>query len=251
LKIIVKKNAKFRFSVGDPENRRSHIWSVAARRSDVYVSSGGPSPTKFSFHKSGICRDAFTSEHGAPEGMQDRVVKRWRRAETPPPNTGGASAVLDIIIPTDFLSDGLIVPEKEIFWIAAAPIAQSTCVRMFYSADEPMVAQPLIWQAQLTPIAGILLENGEWFYLAGQETQFSGQEIRIPAAGNRAEDLLIKRNGFQATRWGRIILFNYPQDGERQIAWEYGAFKCSPQTIVPVDGAFSSPQVFHSSGWNS
>jgi hypothetical protein len=33
---------------------------------------------KVSFHESGICRRAFTREHGAPSTMTDWVMNRWR-----------------------------------------------------------------------------------------------------------------------------------------------------------------------------
>jgi hypothetical protein len=49
-----------RLAIGDPENRRSNPWRIAAYKSDVNVSCGGAAPPKFSFRESGICRDAFT-----------------------------------------------------------------------------------------------------------------------------------------------------------------------------------------------
>jgi hypothetical protein len=162
MKIVGKKNPRLRLAIGDAENRRSNLWRVAVRKSDVYVSTGGGAPAKFSFHESGICRDAFTGEFGVPPGMQDRVMTRWRHAEIPPRDTGKACSVLEIVIPNDFLSAGLSVPAKEICWIDAAAVGRSKCIELFFSADGPDVAEPLIQQGQRTPIAGIHLENGCW-----------------------------------------------------------------------------------------
>jgi hypothetical protein len=81
MKMVGKKNPRVRLAIGEPGSRRSNFWRVAARKSDVYVSTGGGAPVKFSLHESGICRDAFTGEFGVPPGMQDRVVTRWRGVE--------------------------------------------------------------------------------------------------------------------------------------------------------------------------
>jgi hypothetical protein len=35
-------------------------WRIAAYKTEVNVSCGSTAPPKFSFHESGICRDAFT-----------------------------------------------------------------------------------------------------------------------------------------------------------------------------------------------
>src|SRR5262245_5705143 len=101
---IIGKNKRLRVAIGEPSNRRSHLWRIWVRKSDAYVTTGGPSPTKFSFHESGICRDAFTAEFGAPPGMDDRAMKKWKRGPIPPPNTEQGCSVLEITIPTDFLS---------------------------------------------------------------------------------------------------------------------------------------------------
>jgi hypothetical protein len=54
---IGKRDPLIRVAIGDRGNRRSNLGRVAARKIDVYVSTGGVAPAKFSFHESGICRD--------------------------------------------------------------------------------------------------------------------------------------------------------------------------------------------------
>jgi hypothetical protein len=251
MNIIGKKNPRFRIAVADPDNRRSNIWRIAVRKNDVYVSTGGGAPAKFSFHESGICRDAFTGEFGAPPGMDDRVMKRWRRADIPAANTGRACSVLEIVIPTDFLSDGLEAPAKEICWVGAAAPGRSKSIEMFFSADTPDVAQPLMQKGQFEPQAAIRLDNGKWLYVTSCNIEFAGQEIRIPATGKRRFDFLIKRGnaGDTAPRVARILVMNNPADGDKLIVWEYGAFRCDPETEVSVDGTLTTQRIYHATSW--
>lgn len=247
LKIIGKKNPRFRLAIGDPENLRSNIWRMAAYKDDVYVGTGGAAPVKFSFHKSGICREAYTGEFGIPPGMQDRVMTRWKRGEIPPPNTGKRCSVLDITIPTDFLSTGLTAPAKETHWIDAAPTGRSKCVELFFSADGPDVAEPLIQNGKLTPIAGIRLENGNWFYITTYEATFGGQEMRIPATTHRKFDFLITRDNVPSVeRSVRILVMSRPSDGDKMVAWEYGAFKVETSANYRVDGTLTPSRIYHS-----
>ncbi|MGH6681603.1 MAG: hypothetical protein ACREDL_22320, partial [Bradyrhizobium sp.] len=211
MKIIGKRNQRLRLAIGDPENRRSNLWRIAAYKSDVYVTCGGAVPAKFSFHKSGICRDAFTSEFGPPAGMHDRVMTRWKRADIPLADTGKACSVLEVAFPTDFLSTGLEAPAKPIHWIDTATPGHSKCIEMFFSGDKPDVAEPLINQAQRTPIAAFPLENGSWFYVASHTIAFPGQEIRILATGNRKFDFLIRRHDVPSSdRSIRILALQLP-----------------------------------------
>lgn len=247
MKILGKSNQRLRLAIGDPENRRSNLWRITAYKSDVYVTCAGTLPVKFSFHKSGICRDAFTGEFGVPPGMQDRVMTRWKRADIPPPNTGKACSVLDVAFPTDFLSAGLEVPSKPIHWLDAAAPGQSKCVELFFSSDTPDVVDALLQPAQRTAIAAFPLENRSWFYVTSHTIDFPGQEMRIPAAGKRKSDFLIKRQDVSpSSRSLRILVTSKPGDGDKMVAWEYGASLCEPGDSHAVDGAITPQQVYHS-----
>jgi hypothetical protein len=247
MKIVGKLNQRLRLAIGDPENRRSNLWRFAAYKSDVYVSCGGAAPVKFSFHESGICRDAFTREFGAPPGMQDRVMTRWKRADIPPPNTGKACSVLEVAFPTDFLSTGLEVPSKPICWLDASTPGQSKCVELFFSADTPELVEAVLQPAQRTAIAAFPLENRSWFYVTSHTIDFPGQEMRIPAAGSRKSDFLIKRQDVSpSSRSVRILVTSKPSDGDKMVAWEYGASTCEPAEFHTLDGTLTPQQVYHS-----
>jgi hypothetical protein len=53
---------------------------------------------------------------------------------------------------------GLEVPSKPIHWLDTAPALQSKCIEMFFSADKPDVAEPLIEQGQ--PQCFVMLTTG-------------------------------------------------------------------------------------------
>jgi hypothetical protein len=250
---IIGKRDPLRVAIGEATNRRSNLWRVAVRKSDIYVSTGGAAPAKFSFHESGICRDAFTSQFGVPPGMQDRVITRWQRGEIRPPNSNRACSVLEIIIPTDFLSVGLDVPPKQISWVDTAPVGRSTSIEMFFSADAPPVVESLLQQhGARKPIAGLRLDNGFWFYLTSHEIAFAGQTMRIPATGNRKFDFLITRETIpSSTRSTRILQMNTPGDGDKMVAWEYGAYRCGPGEHHQVDGTLTPEKIYAATSWNS
>jgi hypothetical protein len=249
MKIIGKQNPRLRVAVGDASNLRSNIWRIGVRKSDVYVSTGIKS-AKFSFHESGICRDAFTGEFGVPPGMEDRVMKRWKRAEIPPPNSGQACSVLELAFPTDFLSAGLDVPSKDICWVDPAAAGNSRCVEMFFSADAPEQMEPLFLQGERTPIAAVRLANGLWFYVGSHEISFGGQELRIPATGVRKFDFVVTRQQPLLPRSARILVMTDPGDGDKMVAWEYGAMRCEPGEYQ-VEGTLTPDRVFHSTSWDS
>src|SRR3569833_2493819 len=95
-----------RFVIEGDEGFCSSQWRLwITSPGDVYLttrSMGGVK--KYSFHQSGICRDAFTTEYGVPKTMADRAISRWKRAQTPLAGGGGASSVALIAFTTDFLS---------------------------------------------------------------------------------------------------------------------------------------------------
>ena len=88
---------------------------------------------------------------------------------------------------------GLDVPSKPIYWLDAAAPGQSKCVELFFSSDTPDVVEALLQPAQRTAIAAFPLENRFWSYVTSHTIDFPGQEMRIPAAGNRKFDFLITR----------------------------------------------------------
>jgi hypothetical protein len=139
------------------------------------------------------------------------------------------------------------VPSKEIHWLAAAAAGHSKCIEMFFSSDSPDVAEPLLQQSQRTAIAAFPLENRSWFYVTSHTIGFPGQEMRLPAAGKRQFDFVILREDISKTgRPIRVVVMSNPRDGDKMIAWEYGAFKGEPGSSYAVDGTLTPHQIYHS-----
>jgi hypothetical protein len=71
-----------------------------------------------------------------------------------------------------------------------------------------------------------------------------------PAAGNRKFDFLITRDDIpSAERSDRVLLMNKPSDGDKMVAWEYGAFRVEPGASYQVDGTLTPHQIYHSTSW--
>jgi hypothetical protein len=99
---------------------------IATARDDVYAfhrTMGGIE--KISFHTSGICRRAFTEQYGAPEGMADRVILRWNRAQIAPAGSNTLTRLLSVSFSTSHLSTAAVPANKPVLWLAAAPPGRS------------------------------------------------------------------------------------------------------------------------------
>jgi len=105
---LAKGIANLRFAVAEPTIGSSSVWRLwATRHGDVYLATYNlAGVTKFSFHRSGICRNAFTREHGPGRSMTDRVMHRWHRGFVPGPGSGQFCRLCWISYPTDYLSRG-------------------------------------------------------------------------------------------------------------------------------------------------
>lgn len=130
------KRLDMRIAVGSAAGPRSTIWRIFSHSNDVYATHRTSGQTeKISFHASRLCRRAFLSTHRLPADLADRVMHRWRRADTPPAQTGRATAVLSIDFPAAHLTESLSVPTKKITWIPAAPLGNSVNIQLMYTND--------------------------------------------------------------------------------------------------------------------
>jgi hypothetical protein len=248
--IIPKRNKPFRIAVRSG-TARSNVWRISTRKNEVYLTAGEAKAEKFSFHSSGVCRHAFTSEFGAPSGMNDRVMTRWQRAPIPPPNTEKGASVLEVAFPTDFLSTAFPEVHQEVHWLPAAPEGHSTNLAFVFSADQPPTVQQLVARGQGELLTAFELENRSWFYVVCFQSDFRGQEMRLPGAGKRAFDLVItRRDTTNSGRPVRLLIMSTPSDGDKMMAWEYGAVGADPDAAFEVDGTLTTQRIFHAT-WRS
>lgn len=128
----------FRFGVKRPDGYESSVWKLwSTRQGDVYAAIRSMVRIeKYSFHKSGICRSAFTNEHGTPSTMSDRAMFKWQRSQAAHAGSHGASRVAMIAFPTDFLSRPTQGHKKKIHWIPAAPKSCATFVEFSFTHED-------------------------------------------------------------------------------------------------------------------
>lgn len=215
-----------RYVVGTPGGARSNVWRVIVKKSgDVYVTSarmGGVE--KLSFHKSGICRKAFTAEYGTPHGLDDRATIKWKRSVTPPAGTNQGNFVFEVGIATNTLSLALPLPTKKVRWIAPAPPGDTTVLSMFYARDDEVVIKNGMQRGEIlsyTPVA-----EGEAFVVRSAPFTWDGKDFRVPASHHMSEDYIFSPSDPDRTgRPVRVTIFSHPKDGEKMLAWEHGGYK--------------------------
>ncbi len=124
--------ADFRFTVNNEELGHSSVWRYwVTRHGDIYISSRNMARiAKLSFHRSGICRYAFTTEHGASSGINDRLVNRWLRPHIPHSESDTFARLAWLIFPTDYLSQSPLPGTQKVELIPSATSGMATFVEV-------------------------------------------------------------------------------------------------------------------------
>jgi hypothetical protein len=101
-----------RVAVGHDFGRRSNVWRIWTARDEIYVAARSVAgEIKTSLHSSGLFRHAFTSEAKSqfvPDG--DRAWFKWNE---PASSAQGSRLILEIVIPTDELTEPTKEPPAE------------------------------------------------------------------------------------------------------------------------------------------
>jgi hypothetical protein len=240
--------------VGRPDGARSSLWHVWRTKNEVYVASSNFGRIeKLSFHSGGICRKAFTTERGVPNELSDRLVHKWRRAETPPRGFHSGSCVLEVGFPTNYLSTTLEQPDAQVIWIPAAPNNMATVLEMFFTHEPEDVLRSLMKPFDRSIHVCTRLPNGETFMVASRIAAFNGENFRIPTSHHHSKDFIISDNDPNNTgRPIRVTIFTNPKDGDRMTVWEYGAYKAEPHSVEGLEtyATFTRKQVYDTTGWN-
>jgi hypothetical protein len=216
-----------RFGVRRSDGYVSGHWRIwVTRHGDVYLAIRTMAGIeKYSFHRSGICRSAFTSEHGTPSTMSDRAMFKWRRAETPPAGTGGASRVAWMAFPTDYLSRTFDHDDRRVVWIDAAPPGGATYVEIAYTLEPEAEVRRIFRDHSDRKLLGLAeLPTGEHLLVDFFHSDWQNNDLRMPGEGG-APDLLFSANDPRDT--GRPIRLRFgpaPPDGEFVVIQELGGF---------------------------
>jgi hypothetical protein len=184
--------------------------------------------TKYSFHAGGICRSAFTAQHGTPATLSDRATMKWKRHRTPPACSGKAAMLARIAFPTNFLSRLADEDNKPVVWIPAAQPGKAAILEVIYTAD---TKADLIEAAAPTGrhvLEYAQLPNGENLAAVSCCAEWDRPELSSPVgdSGSIFPDLLFSADDPDDT--GRPVRFLWgptPNDGDALELEELGGYR--------------------------
>ena len=224
-----KNLADLRFGVKRQDGFISSLWRLwATKHGDVYLTSkemGGIH--KYSFHQSGRCRSAFTSEHGAPDTMDDRAIFKWTR-NTKPEHGDKAVRVAWIAFPTDYLSKETEPEKKKVHWIEAAPEGGATYIELAYtSKEENEVRRLLSSNGGRHLLTYTQLPNNESLLVTYYHSDWENKDLTSPAGeGSIFPSLIFSAEDKNNTgRPVRIKFGSQPKDGDPLVLKELGGYK--------------------------
>lgn len=220
-----KPYVDLRLGIRSAQGLESSIWRLIGKKDgDVYFairSHAGIS--KYSFHRSGICRSAFTAEHGIPATLPDRLMFKWKRAPIPPAGKGGGARVLLLAVPTDFLSASApIVPGMT--WLEAAPAGGATYVSIVFTA-EPLAAVERAYRSNaIRNIAYARMVGGINLLVDYYHADWRNKDLHVPGEG-KVNDLVFSASDPADTgRPIRLVFGPSPKDGDALHIQELGGY---------------------------
>jgi hypothetical protein len=216
-----------RFGIRRHDSYVSGIWRVwVTRQGDVYLAIRTMAGIdKYSFHRSGICRRAFTSQHGTPSTMSDRAMFKWRRLETPPAGTGRASRVAWIAFPTDYLSSAFDPDDGRVVWIDAAPLGGATYVELAYTLEPEGEIKKVFSDHSDRRLLGLVeLPSSERLLIDFYHADWQNNDLRIPGEGEVRDLLFSAADPHNTGRPIRLQFGPAPPDGEAVVIQELGGF---------------------------
>jgi hypothetical protein len=242
-----KTVGNLRFAVSGEAGHAS-MWRLWATRNhgDVYLASYGTArDMKLSFHRSGICRYAMTTESGlkAP-GSDDRVLSRWRRPEIPPRGIGNFTPLARLAFPTDYLSRPATRPERlsKAMALPPAPSGQACFVELGLTReDEAKVVGTHLGVPNGLAVYSKVYEDVAVF-VRWYHTDWENVDLDVPPTPAAPD------SAYRFTRYGdptrplRITLKSKPSDGEPILIHELGGDRVALST-TPLMMSLPTPAV--------
>lgn len=234
-KLRVAKNlANLRFGIQDTSGMRSCIWRLWVTQSgDIYLANRTMAGIdKYSFHQSGICRSAFTSEFGTPSTMTDRAIFKWRRASTPAVGGRGIAQVAVFSFPTDYLSRPTNQNTDGVTWLTAAQAGRSTCVEFsFTSESRNTVETALCMREGHELLLYLMLPSGEAFFVDTYFIDWGNSDLTMPGNGTTADIIYSSSDPLNTGRPIRIRFGATPSDGGALMIQEIGGYASHRQKL--------------------
>jgi hypothetical protein len=216
-----------RFGVRRPDGFVSGVWRLwVTRHGDAYLTAKASAGiSKYSFHISGVCRSAFTSQHGTPSTMTDRAIFKWHRATTPPLGADSASRVAWIAFPTDFLSRPFQKDDSRTVWIDAAPSGGATYFELSFTAEpESRIKEALAIRQERHLLGFVEIPTGESVLASYHYGDWANRDLHMPGEGNGADVLFSANDPSNTGRPIRIIFGPSTADGDSMMLQELGGF---------------------------
>lgn len=225
-----KNVADLRFGIRRPDSYISSIWRMWATKSGcVYLATVGMAPyKKYSFHQSGISKDAFTKETWGNR-TDDKAVSSWRRGAIPEKGDDKASILGSIEIPTALLSRNTLTIKKKITWLEAAPVDGATVVEFLLTHEtENTVKGLLSTLPERTLLYYKKLPDGKSLAVTYFHYKWE-QKIKKMDANPKSvipEAIIFSALDTQDTgRPIRVTLSNIPKDGDHLLISDVGGYK--------------------------
>jgi hypothetical protein len=232
-----KNVLEMRIGVRRADGFRSNLWKLwATPKSDTYLATRQMAAIKkYSFHAGGICRSAFTAQHGTPPTLSDRATIKWRRNPTPAAGSGQATLLARIAFPTDFLSRLADQDSKPVVWITAPPSGKAAILEVMYTAEsEGDVIEAFSARGERKLIKYVRLRNGDSVAAVSSCADWPREHLYCPAGdpplpGSVFPDLLFSANDPEDTgRPIRLIIGRpTPKDGDALELEELGGYPAS------------------------
>ena len=229
-----------RFAIRSSLGQVSSIWRLwATRHGDVYLATRTMSKIeKYSFHKSGICRSAFTNEHGAPQTMTDRAMFKWKRLATPATGDGKASRVAWLGFPTDYLSKTSDSSVVGVTWVEAAPTGGATYIEFAFTRESlESIEKAFCERQERNLLAYVELSSDEGFLGSYYHADWENKDLNIPGNGEVADLVFSQHDPYDTGKPIRIRFGAAPSDGDALVLQELGGY--------PIPGAGTPNPTFN------
>ena len=223
--------SNLRFSVFDASVGHSAVWRLwITRPGDLYLASrAAAGSVKVSFHRSGICRYAFTRQHRPPASESDRVIQRWNRPALPEAGTGNFARLAWLAFPTDYLSQGPMPGLSDSTTIPPAAPGAAAFVEVGLTQGPLEAIAEGMGAAEDRGIASYSeIFEGTAAFVRWYHGAWENNDLTIPASHGLPAYRFLAEEPVDRVRPIRLTFHSQPKDGEALLITELGG--CSDTT---------------------
>lgn len=222
---MARNIADLRFVVGGPTWGYSSIWRYwITRNGDIYLAQRGTARHfKVSFHRSGICRYAFTEQHGRPASMGDRLMHRWQRPDIPAAGSGKFARLAWLALPTDYLSLRTVTGITESIIFPPANSGAATFIETGLTNDPELEIANAMGQGNDRGIASFAVAFNEtapfvrWYHGA-----WENKDLTMPASHGRPAYRFLASEAVHRDRPIRLTMQQPTKDKDALLITELG-----------------------------